>query len=209
MPPVHARRRLRPRPPATLGTALLAGLLAACASTTLPSVWRAKEAPTAPYRSLLVVRISAHPGSRAVFEERMAGALAARGVRAQPGRELLPGLTAPGALTPARVRTAAAELDVEGVLATHLVRVRRELEVVPGMRRGPFLVYDELLWEDLEPDRVRDTETVVLETNLYDAGGRLVWSAVSETFAPASREVLAREVAARVVARLAADGLVP
>ena len=136
----------------------------------------------------------------------MARTLAVHGVAARGSREAL---TAPSALDPPRVRALAAEHGVQGVLATHLVRLRREIEIRPPLYHGPVLVHDPLLGEDWEAARVRDTETVILETNLYDAGGRLLWSAVSETFAPADREALAREVVARVVARLAADGLVP
>jgi hypothetical protein len=190
--------------PALVAT-LLAGLGGvACASTELSSVWRDESFRGEPFRALLVMGLSEQPGWRAVHEEQMVRHLAAHGVEAVGSLALLP---EPDAPTPRRLRGWVRELGVEGVLTTQQVRIRREIDVDRRLP-DPWLPWDPW-WHGAGEVTVRETETVLLETNLYDGGGRLVWSAVSETFAPASRDAVAREVAERVTGRLAADGLIP
>jgi len=195
------------------GTLLLAAALAtACASTTLTSSWRSRDHPGGVFRSLLVVRLSEHPGVRASHEEGMAARLAALGVQARARGEARPDA---GALEPGAVRSLAHAHRVEGVLATHRVSVRRELDVVRrgGSPGSPYL-YDSFygpfydpFWGDVTT--VRETEILALETNLYDAEGRLVWSAVTETWGPLARGVLAEEVTRLVTEALVREGLAP
>lgn len=183
-----------------LGLAALLGT--ACAASQLTSVWRSRAHPGGVFPSLLVTRLSEHPGARAAWEERLAARLEDHGVRAHTRGDAHPG---PEPLGARAARRLAREVGVDGVLATHRVGLRRDLHVI---RRGdPFwLPGFHPFADDVE---IHESEILVLETNLYDARGNVVWSAVSETWGPLERDVLVEEVTKLLTEALAREGLLP
>lgn len=196
----------RPVRPWLLLLLVLLLLAAACAATTLRSVWQREGYTGGPFRTLLVMGISEHAGARALYEEVVARELAAHGVRTLQSSVVLPEI---GAVTPARVRRWVRELGIDGVLTTHLVGIRVDVEYVPPTWHPWLWDYYDYRWHTMEPGYLRQSETVVLETNLYDTRGQLVWSAVSETFNPESRDRVIDEVSRLVTEELASRNLVP
>jgi hypothetical protein len=185
--------------------AAAAALAAACAATRLTSVWQEADWSGAPLGSLVVVGLSPDPGARRVYEEALAGALVAAGVRAIESSDVLPDLERIESSTIGRW---VAEQGIDGVLVTHLSRVEKEARYVPPPYDTDFYGYTRWAWPVLaQPGYVVEDTIVHLETNLYDASGRLVWSAASETFNPGSRDQLTRELVPILVQELRARGL--
>jgi hypothetical protein len=183
--------------------AALAGL--ACAATRLTSVWQDEDWVGEPLRTLIVVGLSSDPGSRRAYEQALADALGAAGVRAIESSEVLENLDR---ISPSTVERWVRELGIDGVLVTHLSRVEKETRYVPPTYEADFYGYYRWAWPVAVEQGYTVEDTIVhLETNLYEAGGRLVWSAASETFNPESRDQVNRELVPILVEELRARGL--
>ena len=81
------------------------------------------------------------------------------------------------------------EAGVNGVLITRFVRVDVSTQVTPGyspmMGMGYYGGYAGAYGGFYDPPMVTQTDTLVLETNLYGVDeSHLLWSGTTQTFAP-------------------------
>src|SRR5215467_4503734 len=109
--------------------AVLAVLLAACATSSMVSQQSNPDYVGKPFRSVMVVVVTADDLVRRTFEDRMVALLGKRGLKG------IPGYTAMGSrvkVEEAELRSAVAGSGAEGVLITRVVRLDRSSGTVPG-----------------------------------------------------------------------------
>lgn len=173
-----------------LTLALPIAALPGCAnSTTVEQVWRAPEW-SASFDHVVIFGLSKRPGVRRAFETEVAAILSDAGVRASPSFELFPGDTEHSDEEIAQIL---ATEQVDGVLTARLLAIDKQQRYVEGSpyvvtggaRRGFYGYYHSTYGVIHSPGYTIEYDVVTLESNLYEvASGELVWSALSETFAP-------------------------
>ncbi len=183
-------------------------------STSIEHVWRAPGWTTS-FEHVLVLGMLKEKGVRRDFETKMAAALGKAGVDATAAFELLP--KRDSELSDEELARVLAERGIDGVLVTRLVGVDKQLRYVGGSPYAttggaPYGFYDYYHYSyDVmySPGRTVEYDVVTLETSLYAiATADLVWSGLSETFAPSSVEDTIESYAKTMVSALVTDGLV-
>lgn len=169
-------------------------LAAACASTTLTNAWKDPEYKGTGFRKLLVVGVSDSPTKRRIFEEEFSRALRAAGVEALASYTVI--AEDGKKIDEAAMKSMVRKQGLDGVVMTRLVRIDKQTVYTPGYAWGvPALGYRNSLygyyngaWSPYAmPAEVREYESAVLETTLWNAADdKLVWTATTSTFAPAS-----------------------
>ena len=177
----HSRRNL-----AQTVLTSIALALAACASTTLSNSWTTPDYKGPPLKKVMVVGVSNQPALRRTFEDGFVKDLKAVGVDAVASYNFIP---EDGQAEEARVTQAVKEAGVDGVLITRFVRVDVNTQVTPAyppmMGRGYYGGYAGAYGGFYDPPMVTQTDTLVLETNLYGVDeSHLLWSGTTQTFAP-------------------------
>jgi hypothetical protein len=181
---IHAmKRRL-----AIFGTAVAAlALLASCATSQLVTQQSNPDYFGKPFKSVMVVAVTADELVRRTYEDRMVALLGQRGLKGIPGYAAV---GSRGKVEEAALRQAIARSGAEGVLITRVIRVDRSSGTVPGatvafgIGWGGFHSYYSTVWETVSvPAR---TETIaswtLSETRLFDASnGVLAWTGVMDT----------------------------
>ena len=201
---------------------LLAALLlvgAGCASTTLTNVWRDPTYSGGPLRSVLVMGISEETSTRRIFEDEFSAKLQAVGVTAIPSYTLIP---QDGPAEPVVLDAAIAKAGAQGVLVTRLPRIERRTNYGPGYY-GPgyyravpaagyyrnFYGYYSSAWARYSPPQPYEYDVVALETNLWSPKqGELVWSGITESFAPSNVRQATREFADVIIEALREQKLI-
>ncbi len=170
--------------------ALLAAVLAGCASTRIENAWENPAWEGGPLRKLMVFGISRDGVQRRIFEDTFVAELRSRGVTAVQSYLTLPGDGDPGK---ERVLEAVKAAGADGLITTRLLSVDRSLNVYPGT---PYVVgrpwlglgfydYYGASWAYYSPPVVTTTTTVYLEVSVFAAQlGTLVWSGTTSTFEP-------------------------
>ena len=190
-----------------LSLAAAAWLLAGCASTTLQSTWRDPGYMGGAFKRVFVLALSTRDvTARRVLEDVVVARLAASGVEAVPGWQVLPndGPAAESALTAAVTASRA-----DAMLMVRLLGVDTQLTVWPqpvgpGPRFGWYGYYSG--WYAYP----QITQVAVVETTLFDVRTqRVVWSATSETLNPTSVQRDAPGFADVILASLRKDGFLP
>lgn len=196
-----------------LPTALLL-VGAGCASTTLTSVWRDPSYTGGPLRSVLVMGISEETGIRRIFEDEFSAKLRSVGVVAVPGYTVIP---QDGPAERVVLDAAIAKADAQGVLITRLLRIERRTNYAPGYARAVpavgyyrnFHGYYSSAWVRYAPPQAYDYDVVALETNLWSPRqGELVWSGITESFAPSNVRQATREFADVIIKALREQKLI-
>jgi hypothetical protein len=187
--------------------AVLATLVAACASTSLRDSWTDPDFRGGPFRKIIVVGATDSPGNRRVFEDIFAERLAATGVGAIRSYTLLP---QSGLIPEGEFEAAARGSGADGLLMVRLRRVdtitRVTTTTVPVTRTSMWGFYRG--WVSVPEVRQDDLATV--ETNLFDVRtDRLVWTGITETFNPRSVTAEAPGFADVIITALTANGLLP
>ncbi len=191
--------------------ALLAG---GCASTTITNVWRDPSYTGAPFRNVLVMGVSEETGNRRIFEDEFAAKLKSAGVIAIPSYKFIP---QDGQADRATLDAAIAKAGAQGVLVTRLIKVDRRTQYSPGYVRAVpavgyyrnFHGYYSSMWVHYSPPQRYDYEIVVLETNLWRAEkGELVWSGMTENFAPSDVRRATREFSDVIIKALREQELI-
>jgi hypothetical protein len=164
----------------------IALLVAACASTTLSNSWTTPDYKGPPLKKVMVVGVSNQPALRRTFEDEFVKELKAAGVDAVASYNFIP---EDGKAEEARVTQAVKEAGVSGVLITRFVRVDVNTQVTqsypPMMGMGYYGGYAGAYGGFYDPPMVTQTDTLVLETNLYGVDeSHLLWSGTTQTFAP-------------------------
>jgi len=161
-------------------------LVAACASTTLSNSWTSPDYKGPPLKKVMVVGVSNQAALRRTFEDEFVTDLKAAGVDAVASYNFIP---EDGQVEEARVTRAVKEAGVNGVLITRFVRVDVNTQVTPAyppmMGMGWYGGYAGAYGGFYDAPMVTQTDTLVLETNLYDVDeSHLLWSGTTQTFAP-------------------------
>ena len=158
--------------------AVLAVLLAACATSSMVSQRSNPDYVGKPFRSVMVVAVTTDDLVRRTFEDRMVALLGKRGLKGIPSYDAI---GSRGKVDEPELRRAVAGSGAEGVLITRIVRVDRESGTVPGATVGiGFYGY----WETVQfaPQKVDGPSWTVSETRLFDAkNGVLAWTGVMDT----------------------------
>jgi hypothetical protein len=206
----HARERTR----GLAATALLV-FCSACATTNLNSTWIKPELASLRINSVVAMAISKNPARRRAMEASMVEQI----------RDKAPEVTATESSTliddddlrnESRVREHLDGAGFDAQLVMRVTDVNRHDVYVPG--RTTFVPsYYRTFWGyyrywvpiAYEPGYIEHERDVRVETELYlaDAGGELVYSAVSQTFNPNSPADLAKEVTGAVAKDLKEKGL--
>jgi hypothetical protein len=167
---------------------LVALAVVACAATQLTNSWTSPEYKGPPLKKILVVGVSNQPALRRNFEDEFVKDLKAAGVDAVASYNFIP---EGGKAEEARVNQAVKDAGADGVLITRLVRVDVNTQVTPvypsTMGMGYYGGYAGAYGGYYDPGMVTQTDTIVLETNLYGIDeSHLLWSGTTQTFAPSS-----------------------
>ena len=187
-------------------------LLAGC-TTTLKSSWVDPEAASTKMQDVLVVGMARQEGNRRLFEDLFSERLAAEGVSASASYRVLPQGAEP---THANLEAALAAGDFDTVFVARYVRTDREVVYRQPIRThyggGYYFGHHYPFHYDVvtSPGYWAETSTIILQNNLYQvAGGKLIWSAESESFEPTSAEQTVRDLSNVVINDLRAKQLLP
>lgn len=149
-------------------------------------------------RSVLVVSATRDTTNRRMFEDRMAAALSAAGLKAAQSYKFIP---TDGPVSEEQLRRAIADAGVGHALVSRIMNVTTEVNVTPGMVMGPawgpgwgwhggwgpgwggFTGYHNAMWTTTTiPPRVTTTQNVHADTRMFDARtAAVVWSAATTT----------------------------
>lgn len=166
------------------------------------------------YARFLVVGIAAQPEMRHRLEDVVSNQLRAAGVVAIPGYEETGPQTT---LLQEEIDAAADSAGADAILVTHIASVvttaefeEGRVDVLSECRTGDLAEYFLYDYEELkEPDNVRFAHTVVVVTNLYDAGDReRIWTIQSTCFEKATMDEVLLEEARAITRQLQIDKLI-
>jgi len=193
---------------ALLGTIAL--LLAACASTSLTNSWTDATYKGPPLKKVMVMGVSNQPALRRTFEDEFVKDLKASGVDAVASYQFIP---EDGKAEEAKVKEAVKQAGADGVLITRLVRVDVNTQVTPAnpptMGMGFYGGYTGAWGGFYDPPVVTQTDTLVLETNLYGVdASRLLWSGTTDTFAPTNMKQEMPDFAKLIIGQLKGHKLI-
>jgi len=189
-------------------------LIEGCASTTLTNVWRDPSYSGAAFRNVLVMGVSNETGVRRIFEDEFAAQLRSVGVVATPSYTFIP---QDGPADRATLDAAIAKAGAQGVLVTRLLRIERRTAYSPGSVWAVpavgyyrnFHGYYSSTWVTYGAPQYYEYEIVVLETNLWrPEKGALVWSGMTESFAPSDVGRATREFADVIIKALREQKLI-
>jgi hypothetical protein len=198
--------------------AVAASALAACSQTktTIPLSWRNPSYQQAAFKKLFVIGVGENDGSRRLFEDTFARALADKGTSAQASWGLLP---QSAQLSEEQVRGAVEGGSFDGVLVSRLLSVDQHEEYVPPSTHtvpsayygyGYYGYYGASYAVVHEPGYFKTNTTFRVETNLYSvATGDLVWSGQSDTLNPGSLTDVIDSMTAAVAKKLKEEQLIP
>jgi hypothetical protein len=188
-----------------LAAVLLAG---ACASTSLVNQWKSPDFSGPPLRKVLVVGVSTQPSLRRVFEDEFAASLRTAGVQAVQSYTVI---TQDGQADQAVLEKAVQDVEADAVLVTRLVRREQQTWTTPGYYRAPamgFYGWYSAAWIGYyEPPSVYTYDVVTVDTSLYSPPqSKLLWSGITETFAPTDVKKSTAEYAKVIIGALRQDG---
>jgi hypothetical protein len=162
-------------------------LLASCATSSLVTQQSNPDYVGKPFKSVMVVAVTADELVRRTYEDRMVALLGKRGLKGIPGYAAV---GTRGRVEEAALREAIARSGAEGVLITRVTRVDRSSGSVPGatvavsVGWGGFHDYYSGVWETVSvpAQTVTGPKWTVSETRLFDAkSGVLAWTGVVDT----------------------------
>lgn len=200
----------------TLALALPLGLgpIGCASSTTIEHVWRAPDW-SGSFTHVAIFGLSKQAGVRRDFENRMVAAFANVGVEATPSYELFP--TQDTELRDEDIAEKLAERGIDAAIVTRLVGVSTQEQYVDGSPYaaiggtppGFYGYYHGSYAVLYSPGYTMEFEIVTIETNLYEvASSELVWSGLSETFAPETVDETIESYSQTMVTTLVDAGLV-
>ena len=166
------------------------------------------------YERLLVVDISSDHSQQQRFENEIVLQLRREQVDAIPSYTHL---DASDGLLQDDINRVAEAVGADGILVTHIASVDSSIDIVEGRQeiestcRGgdpvDYFLYDHKVIR--EPDSVKLALTVIVITNLYDAGSQdRVWTIQSTCFEKTSMSAVLLEEAIAIVRQLRIDQLI-
>jgi hypothetical protein len=187
--------------------AIAALALAACASTTLRDTWYDPTHRGGPFRTLLVLGVSANISERRTFEDIMAARLAGTGIEAIPAYRHLP---EGGKATEPELDAAMRASGADGLLMSRILAIDRRTSVSTSMAPLPVFGWYGVYSRWYPMTEVRQYDIALVETSLFAADGkRVTWSGMTETYEPTSVAKDAPGFADVIVKALQQRGLVP
>ncbi len=192
-----------------------AGLcLAACASTTFESTWKAPDAKqvSPAGQTVAAVFVSRDEGKRRAGEDALALDLIKRGAQGVAAYSILPvDLRGDGEAARSRFKAA----GINGAVVMRVVGRDQRVTYSPGYvstfpvyynQFGPYWSYG---WQTVYEPGYLQTDTVVsVETLVYSlVQDKLLWAGTSRTTNPANLDSLVNEVADAVAKEMAKQGL--
>ena len=185
-------------------------LLAACATTTIGTTWRAPNFAGPPLRKVLVCALHPDDATRRLIEDAFVRELQGNGVTGIQCYNVLP----PGPTNEQQARDAVSTTAADGVLVTKVASVKNipVYGVGPGYYWGPFYGAYAPEWASVYAPGYLETETEVdLQTKVYSVqqNGELVWFGTSQTFDPRSIRDLISQVVPKFIHALVKAGVVP
>jgi hypothetical protein len=199
--------------PSTLVALAPALLLAACATTTFKSTWRAPDAVAGEFQGKQVVAIIMHKDEsvRRAAEDALAEEMRKRGVQGVASYTLIPESELRDT---ERAKARLQKAGVEGAVVMRLVGKDRQTTYVPGTWVGPanyrsFYGYYGPGWGGVyDPGYLRTDTYVSVETLIYSvARDKLLWAATTQTMNPQKADAFVRELADSVADELRKQGL--
>lgn len=176
--------------PAKRCLAILSAAFAAfagCATSRLVTQQSNPDYVGKPFKSVMVVAVTADDLVRRTFEDRIVALLGKRGVKGIPAYAAV---GSRGRVEEADLRQAIARSSAEGVLLTRVTRVDRSSGTVPGatvavgVGWGGFYGYYSGVWQtvNLPPQQISGPSWTLSETRLFDAkSGTLAWTGIVDT----------------------------
>ena len=189
-------------------SALLAALLSfGCASTKLSEVFVDSHFTGGPFKKLMVIGLGASEGGRVQFENAVADKLAAQGILGVASNNVI---AASEDVTRDAVRAWAQTDGYDAVLVTRIRDVKKDTTYRPPMYSDFYGYWGSYGTYMTSPGYVLETTTIVIESTLFDvATAKPVYSAVSKSFQPSSRNEVIHELVPLIVNDLTQRGLLP
>lgn len=168
-------------------TLILALVCAACATSRMLKQEANPDYVGKPFKSVMVVAVTADEIVRRSFEDRIVALLAQRKVKGIPGYSAV---RHRGKVQEAELRQAIAQSGVEGVLITRITSVDQATINLPGSTVavsygwGGFYGFYSGVWDTVStpPDSAKGQAITVSETRLFDAkSGALAWTGLVRT----------------------------
>jgi hypothetical protein len=185
--------------------ALVLGATACGTTTTMTDVWAAHDAPAPRMRSILVIAARMDDPSRRSLEDGFVSALAEHGIRATPSYDFFP----KGFPSADEAHRTVEQVGFDGLLVSTSQGVTERTRVEPGY--SFWNGYYGASWGGWYPGYVYTDEYVKFETSLWNerVGGKLVWSAVTQTRNPSSGKDFVASLTHEVVPALEKNGIIP
>lgn len=195
---------------------MAAAALAACASTTFNSTWKAPDAQPLNYagQKVAAMVMSPNEGSRLGAEGALARELTARGVQGIPAFNLIP----PNETRDKdKAKALFTQAGIAGVVVMRAVGQHQEISSSPGGYYGsPYYGsfwgggYYGYGWGGVyDPGYLRTDTIVNVETLVYDMKtDKLVWAGQSKTTNPSSVDAFIKELVAGAAAEMKKQGLI-
>ena len=190
--------------------AIMLAWLGACATTQLKDSWKDPAFTGPPLKNLLVIGAFKGEVNRRVFEDAFVSALKAAGTGAEPSYQTLP---EGGAIPNERVQAAVRSTGADAVLVTRLLRVRRDVNVRPSYAARGFYGAGFRGWYGgayaMAPADVTVYDVLTIESTLWNMRtDKPIWSGTSEMTAPSNVAKASNELAAVLIAKMKADGVI-
>jgi hypothetical protein len=202
---------------------LLAGLLlSGCAATRLVSSWHDPSLPTGGAAKLLVIALAQQDLLRHKIEDEYVRQLAEVGIDAKQSYRIFPNEKQ---IVPETVKAKLPEIGRDSVLVTHFVDVKTEtVYVPPTIERyptGPWYsggnrpyyynnfgsYYNHSYAIVSRPGYTYDYKIYVVETNLYAASDKMLWTAITESEESDSLDAAIQDFVEVVTADMKKNGL--
>lgn len=201
--------------PLTFGAlALVMASLAACATTSFVSTWKAPDAQPLQVAGAKVAAVvmTKSPGQRRAAEDALARAIARQGAEGIASYTIFP------ADSPTDESAAKAAFEKAGITGVVVMRPRGSKQVVtstPAMYAGPYYGgywgggYYGYGWSGAYGAASIQTDTIVsIETLVYSLKqNKLVWAGQSQTTSPTKLDALIQEVATAAASAMKKQGL--
>ncbi|MDZ4804689.1 MAG: hypothetical protein SGI90_07520 [Candidatus Eisenbacteria bacterium] len=191
---------------------VLLGFVGCGGGTKVRNDWKDPTA-VGPLGNILIIGVSDNQTSRRSFEDTFASTLTAHGNVATQSHPIIPGgHEADKVAISGMVR----EKGFDGILTTRAVSVGKEPVTRPGMTDYTPPNYYYSYWDFYSaaasavsaPGYYSKETSVQVESNLYDAGGKLLWSARSPVIKHSSMNENILELSETLTTRLEKAGLI-
>ncbi len=202
---------------------LMSFVLSGCSSTRLVTSWHDPSLGAREAGKVLVIALAQQDSLRRKIEDEFVRQLTTLGADAEQSYRIFPDEKL---ITAETVKAKLPETGKNSVLVTHLLDIKRETVYVPAttevypnnrlqisISRRPLYYnrfdsyYSHSYAAVSRPGYSYDRTLYVLETNLYAASEKLLWTAVTESKEPASLDTAIRDFVGVIAADMKGNGL--